>query len=505
MKQPYFDIIVIGGGINGAGIARDAQGRGLSVYLCEKDDLASATSSASSKLIHGGLRYLEYYEFSLVRKALKEREVLLAMAPHIIWPLRFILPHNQHQRPAWLIRLGLFLYDHLAKRKVLSGSKQVNLHKHTAGNPLQDKHKIAFAYSDCWVQDARLTVLNAVDAQNRGATIETRTECLKAQRVNDLWEVTVRDTETGQEKVLLSKAIVNATGPWVASLMDEKKIAVENTKQLRLVKGSHIVTKKLFDHNYCYIFQNDDGRIVFAIPYESDYTLIGTTEVDYQDDPGKATPHDAEKAYLCEVSNDYFQTSITPQDIIWSYAGVRPLFDDAVDDASAATRDYVFDIQDVDGKAPILSIFGGKITTFRRLAESAVEQLSAYFDHPAKNWTATAPLPGGDLDGLSFDAFVEAKQSQYSWASPKMIYRLCREYGSCIDSLLAGCSSVSELGEHFGHNFYEAEANYLATYEFAKTADDILWRRSKLGLHLTIQERERFRSMFEKELAKSEQ
>ncbi len=482
-----FDLIVIGGGVNGAGIARDAAGRGLKVYLCEKDDLGSGTSSASSKLIHGGLRYLEYYEFRLVKESLQEREVLLENAPHIIWPLRFVLPHNKGQRPVWMIRIGLFLYDHLAKRKTLLGSKKVNLRTNKVGAPLKEQYKTAFIYSDCWVQDARLAVLSAMDAQKRGAVIETRTECTHAKRDGDVWTITVQNKDG--EKTIQGKGLVNASGPWVTELLDNR-IDIDNKTGLRLVKGSHIVTKKLFDHDHAYIFQNHDGRIVFAIPYENDFTLVGTTDVDYKGDPKNVAIDADERQYIIDLANNYFDKQITLNDIVWEYSGVRPLYDDMADNASAATRDYVFDLKDVEGKAPLLSIFGGKITTFRKLSEHAVNKIAPFYPGIKEAWTKTQPLPGGDFK--NFEEFVKQKQQQYAWFDASAVYRLCREYGNNINLILENKNSIADLGQHFGYNFYEAEAKYLMQHEFAHTSKDMLWRRTKLGLHLSEQQKQAF-------------
>ncbi|PWC31547.1 glycerol-3-phosphate dehydrogenase, partial [Azospirillum sp. TSO22-1] len=361
---------MIGGGINGCGIARDAAGRGASVFLCEQGDLASATSSASTKLIHGGLRYLEYYEFRLVREALKEREVLWRMAPHIIRPLRFVLPHLAGLRPAWFLRLGLFLYDHLGGRERLPGTRTLDLRTDEAGQPLKPGLKRAFEYSDCWVEDARLVVLNAQDAARLGATIRTRTRCVEAARRDGLWQVTVEDVRTGVRSTIRAKVLVNAAGPWVAEVL-EQCLRTEVGHRIRLVQGSHIVVPRLFAHERCYIFQNADGRIVFAIPYERDFTLIGTTDQDYQGDPAGVHATEAEITYLCAAAGEYFATPIRPEDVVWSYSGVRPLFDDGASAAQAATRDYVLALDAPEGGAPLLSVFGGKITTYRKLAEAA--------------------------------------------------------------------------------------------------------------------------------------
>ncbi|HEY9539123.1 MAG TPA: glycerol-3-phosphate dehydrogenase, partial [Kiloniellaceae bacterium] len=389
------DLVVVGGGINGAGIARDAAGRGLSVLLCEKSDLASATSSASTKLIHGGLRYLEYYEFRLVREALIEREVLLRAAPHIIWPLRFVLPHNKGLRPAWMVRLGLFLYDHLGGRKLLPASQAIDLRRHPAGAPLAAGLRRAFVYSDCWVQDSRLVVLNAMDAAERGAEVLTRVECLSARREGAQWRVLLRDRRSGLQREVEARALVNAAGPWTAEFL-EQRAGLDKVQLLRLVKGSHIVVPKLFDHAFPYIFQNPDGRIVFAIPYEDDFTLIGTTDIDFTGDPGQVAISEEETRYLCEAVNAYFRRKIAPADVVWTYSGVRPLYDDAAESAAAATRDYVVQLDHGDGRAPLLSVFGGKITTYRRLAEHSLAKLEGALGPRGQAWTAGAALPGGD-------------------------------------------------------------------------------------------------------------
>ncbi len=482
------DILVVGGGINGAGIARDAAGRGLSVVLCEKDDLASHTSSASTKLIHGGLRYLEYYEFSLVRKALIEREVLLRSAPHIMWPLRFVMPHAKGQRPALLIRAGLFLYDFLARRELLSASSGVNLRSHSAGKPLKPEFTRGFVYSDGWVDDARLVVLNAMDAAEKGAVILTRTRCASVQKHPDGWRATLQGAD-GSEIPVKARCLVNASGPWTAEFLQQTAPEVDG-KHLRLIKGSHIVVKKLFDHEHAYIFQHPDGRIVFAIPYEQDFTLIGTTDLDYRGDKNKVAISDEEIAYLCELSSYYFSKPIKPADVVWTYSGVRPLVEDAAADAKAVTRDYRFEL-DQDGPA-LLSIFGGKITTFRKLAEEAVDLIAPLLDQRQGGWTANACLPGGDLFGalpqnrsvLEFPQFVHDLQRQYAWLAPKVVARYARAYGTRIHVLLHGCNRLADLGTEIAAGLYAAEVRYLRKVEWAASAADILWRRSKLGLHL---------------------
>jgi glycerol-3-phosphate dehydrogenase len=487
------DVLVVGGGINGAGIARDLAGRGLRVVLCEKDDLAQATSSSSTKLIHGGLRYLEYREFSLVRKALAEREVLLRSAPHIMWPLRFVMPHDPGMRPVWMIRAGLFLYDHLAKREVLPASRTVDLRAHVAGAALQPRFTKGFVYSDGWVDDARLVALNAVDAAERGATVLTRWRCADARRAAESWQVTL-DNRRGERRALSARALVNAAGPWASQFLGEHA-HVPRAKSLRLVKGSHIVVPKLFDHDHAYIFQNPDKRIIFAIPYEHDFTLIGTTDVEHHGEIGGATIDDAEKRYLCEQASRYFAKTVTPQDVVWTYSGVRPLLDDESGDPSAVTRDYSLDLDTT--QAALLTVWGGKITTFRRLAEEAANLLMSPLGVDAKQgaWTRGAFLPGGDLSGwigppqrpdADFASFEQAVRLRYPQVAADVLHRLARAYGSRIEAVL---HEGDALGAEIAPGLFEAELNYLHDHEWARSADDVLWRRSKLGLHLGIDER----------------
>ncbi|MBC3863968.1 glycerol-3-phosphate dehydrogenase [Undibacterium jejuense] len=483
-NDQHYDLLVVGGGINGAGIARDAAGRGLRVLLCEKDDLAGHTSSASTKLIHGGLRYLEYYEFGLVRKALKEREVLLRAAPHIIWPLRFVMPHVPHLRPAWMIRMGLFLYDHLSRRELLPGSCGVNLDKHALGVPLQDSMHKGFVYSDAWVDDARLVVLNAIDAQERGAKIMTRTKLQSAHREAGLWQATL--VKDGQIEIKVSaRAIVNAAGPWASELLHQH-LHQTARNDVRLVKGSHIVVKKMFDHDHAYIFQNPDKRIIFAIPYEHEFTLIGTTDLEYKGDPGKVKISSDEVSYLCDSANRYFKQSIKPADVLWTYSGVRPLLEqEDASNPSAVTRDYHLELDATHDQAPILSVFGGKITTFRCLAEEAVN----LFEQPLKitktAWTANASLPGGDIPNADFSGFFQRFQSHYPWLPKALAERYAHSYGTRALRMLSDCRALSDLGEQLSPGLYEAEVRYLVESEWARTTDDILWRRSKLGLHAT--------------------
>jgi glycerol-3-phosphate dehydrogenase len=492
---PY-DLCIIGGGVNGCAIARDAAGRGWSVYLCEARDLAAATSSASTKLIHGGLRYLEHREFRLVRESLLEREVLWGIAPHIIWPLRFVLPYHQGLRPAWLLRLGLFLYDHLGGRKRLPPTRGLNLRRDPAGRALQPAYVRGFEYSDCWVEDSRLVVLNARDAADKGATIAPRTRCLSGRREGGAWVMAVQDARSGQRREIRARALVNAAGPWVSQVLQEL-LRIAPPARVRLVQGSHIVVRRLYPEAHCYIFQNADGRIFFAIPYERDFTLIGTTDRDYQGDPAQARASAEEIAYLCRAASAYFAAPLTPAAVVWSYSGVRPLYDDGASKAQAATRDYVLHLdvpqagtpQDgvpQDG-APLLSVFGGKITTSRRLAEAALARLAPHLPAPsgrAAGWTGSAPLPGGDFAVDGFEALLGAARARYPFLAEATLRRLLRAYGTCTDALLAGARSAADLGPGFGADLTEAELRYLARREWAMTAEDVIWRRSKLGLRL---------------------
>jgi glycerol-3-phosphate dehydrogenase len=482
---PVHDLLVVGGGINGVGIARDAAGRGLKVLLCEQDDLAGHTSSASSKLIHGGLRYLEYLEFRLVREALIEREVLLRAAPHIVWPLRFVLPHNQRQRPAWMIRLGLLLYDHLGGRELLPASRRLDLRADPAGAPLKPELTTGFAYADCWVEDARLVVLNAMDAAERGAEILTRTRCASARRADGLWEAELVSSRGVPRRRVRARALVNAAGPWVSRFLSDQ-LHLSALGKVRLIKGSHIVVPKLFDHDSPYILQNTDGRIVFVIPFERDFALIGTTDHDFGGDPDRVQISAGEIDYLCQVVGLYFQRPPTPADVIWSYSGVRPLYDDARGDASAVTRDYVFDLDAADGRAPLLSVFGGKITTYRKLAEHALDKLLPALGLNRGAWTARATLPGGDLPNADFARFLAELRAQWPWLPADLARRYARAYGTRIAQLLGQAQSMAELGEHLGDGVYEAELAYLMRAEWALTDEDVLWRRTKLGLHVEV-------------------
>ncbi len=484
-----YDLVIVGGGVNGCGIARDAAGRGLKVLLAEENDLASATSSASTKLIHGGLRYLEHYKFRLVREALIEREVLLRLAPHIIWPLRFVLPHHGGLRPKWLIRLGLFLYDNLGGRKILPGTRTLDLRRDPAGEPLRPEFTHGFEYSDCWVEDSRLVVLNARDAADRGADVRTRTRCTRAVRDGANWNVTLADTVSGVRTEVTARALVNAAGPWVSQFLGQG-LGVNEPDKIRMVKGSHIVVDKLYAHDRCYIFQNADGRICFAIPYEQDFTLIGTTDEDFQGDPRGVGISDPETDYLLNAVSEYFRTPVTRAAIRWSYAGVRPLYDDGASKAQEATRDYVLKLEALGGGAPVLSVFGGKITTSRRLAEAALAKLQPYFTGMGPAWTEKAALPGGDLPYNEVAQQPELLRQRYPFLTPAHAARLWRAYGTLAPVMLGDCRQLSDLGRRYGIDLYDREVDWLMEREWAQTADDVLYRRSKLGLHMPAVDRQ---------------
>ena len=482
-----FDVVVIGGGINGAGIARDAAGRGLSVLLCEKDDLAQGTSSRSGKLVHGGLRYLEYYEFRLVREALIEREVLLNSACHIIWPMRFVLPHSPLDRPAWLVRLGLFLYDHLGGRKLLPGTRSLDLRRDPEGAPILDQYTKGFEYSDCWVDDARLVVLNALDAAEKGAEIHTRTSCTSARRENGKWSVQLFGHNSGKQRTVHAKLLVNAAGPWVNDVVG--RVAGGNsTRSVRLVKGSHIIVPKFWEGQQAYLVQNHDKRVIFINPYEGDKALIGTTDIPYTGAPEQVQADEAEIEYLIAAVNRYFKEKLNRSDVLQSFSGVRPLFDDGAGNPSAVTRDYVFDLDETNG-VPMLNIFGGKITTFRKLSEHALQRVAKFFPKMGGDWTRTGILPGGDIASADFVSFMQHVHEAYPWLPRELALHYGRLYGSRIDRVLGSASSMADLGRHFGAGLYEAEASYLIAHEWAETAEDILTRRTKLGLHMTPNER----------------
>ncbi|PRY20646.1 homodimeric glycerol 3-phosphate dehydrogenase (quinone) [Aliiruegeria haliotis] len=506
-----FDLFIIGGGINGCGIARDAAGRGLKVGLAEMNDLASATSSASTKLFHGGLRYLEYFEVRLVREALIEREVLLRAMPHISWPMRFVLPYHPEmrfdgqtpasrllgwtmpwtkgQRPSWMIRTGLMMYDTLGGRKILPGTSSIDLRTDPVGAPLNDTFAKAYEYSDCWVEDSRLVVLNARDAAVRGAQINVRTKVTRALRSGDVWEVTLEDRRTGAERVVQASMLINAAGPWVKDVLDNVT-HVDTTESVRLVRGSHIVTKKLYDHDKCYFFQGTDGRIIFAIPYESDFTLIGTTDMEHDSADNPPVCTEEEKAYLLALASSYFKTPIPAEDVVWTYSGVRPLYDDGAKSATAATRDYVLRVDTSNGGAPLLNVFGGKITTYRKLAEAAMEKVAAHIPGGTGRWTAGAPLPGGDFPVNGVQSLIDRTTAEYPFLDAVWARRLVRAYGTEVPQVLGDAKDAAGLGQAFGYNLTEREVRWLMDREYALTAADVLWRRSKLGLRLSDEQAE---------------
>ncbi len=503
--KPDFDLLIIGGGINGCGIARDASGRGLSVCLAEMNDIGSATSASSTKLFHGGLRYLEYFEFRLVREALIEREILLKAMPHIAWPLRFVLPYHESmrfdlstptskllgavmpwmkgRRPAWLIRLGLFIYDNLGGRKILPATSKLDLQSAPEGLPLAERFEKAFEYSDCWVEDSRLVVLNARDAEQRGAEILTRSKVVSADAADSAWSVKIEDTTTGTLKTVTARMVINAAGPWVGDVL-RGTLKSNQQGNVRLVRGSHIVTKRLFDHDKCYFFQGTDGRIIFAIPYETDYTLIGTTDQDHADPSKEPECTPEERDYLIEFINAYLAQPISQEDVVWTYSGVRPLYDDGASSASAATRDYVLKLDKSRG-APALNVFGGKITTYRKLAESALEQIADVLPETGKPWTAGEALPGGDfaVDGVG-DLVAQTKKA-YPFLTDRWALRLIRAYGTEVSDVLGKARDIEDLGRDFGADLTEREVRWLMKNEYARQADDVVWRRSKLGLRMT--------------------
>lgn len=506
--QP-FDLFIIGGGINGCGIARDAAGRGLRVMLAEMNDFGGATSSASTKLFHGGLRYLEYFEFNLVRKALIEREVLLKAMPHISWPMRFVLPLHKGmrfdaetptsrllvrfmpwlrgRRPDWLIRLGLFLYDTLGGREILPGTAALDLCSDPAGKPLQDKFAKGFEYSDCWIEDSRLVLLNARDAEKRGATMRSRCAVTKAERVGDLWHISFKDSQSGTSETVQAKMLVNAGGPWVENIIHQTA-GINSSEGVRLVRGSHIVTRKLFEHDKSYFFQGSDGRIIFAIPYEQDFTLIGTTDQDHSNPDARPECSEEERDYLLGFASEYFAKPVTKEDVVWSYSGVRPLYDDGASSASAATRDYVLTVNQPDGTAPILNVFGGKITTYRKLAENALVDIAPFFPNLSGPWTAGVPLPGGDLAVADVEDRLAQLLRDYPFLTPRWALRLFRAYGTEAWDMLGTAQSAADLGRDFGATLSEQELRWSIANEYTKTTEDMIWRRSKLGLRLSQKE-----------------
>ncbi len=483
-----FDLAIIGGGINGCGIARDAAGQGWHVHLCDQADLGAGTSSASSKLIHGGLRYLEHYEFRLVREALAEREVLWGIAPHLIRPMRFVLPHDKRIRSVWKVRLGLFIYDHLGGRTRLPPTRTLRLREETGGDrALKDEFALGFEYSDCWVDDARLVILNALDAAEHGATIEPRTACVAAERSGGWWHITLRDEISGHRRGIRARVLINAAGPWIAEVAGSV-IQASPPAIIRLVKGSHIVVPRLYDHQACYVLQNADGRIVFVMPYEGDFTLIGTTEEDFSGDVGDAKTSAAEIDYLCRSASAYLRRPVTPDIVHWSYAGVRPLVDDGSATPQQATRDYALQLEASSGEPALLSVLGGKITTYRRLAELVVDILGPFLPAASRRgagWTRREPLPGGDFAVDEFDQLLAAAAERFAFLPEETLRRLLRAYGTRVDRVLNGATCLGDLGDVVGADLTEAELRYLVGTEWARTAEDVVWRRSKLGLRMT--------------------
>ncbi len=482
------DLLVVGGGINGTGIARDAAGRGLRVLLCEQHDLAQHTSSASSKLVHGGLRYLEQYEFRLVRESLAEREVLLRTAPHIVHPMRFVMPHVQALRPAWMIRIGLFLYDYLARRDTLPNSHAIDLRAAPYHDGLKPGLTKGFIYSDCWVDDARLVIANARAATDLGATVLTHTTCVSAQREGSQWRVALQPEHTAPMEIHC-RALINATGPW-SKLFINKNLHLDTSFGLKLVKGSHIIVPRLYDGEHAFILQNDDRRVVFVYPYETEYTLIGTTDIEHTGDPGECKASREEIDYLCQAANRYFARIIAASDVVWCYSGIRPLFDDGDENVSKVTRDYTLRVDGDFGQAPVLSVFGGKITTYRKLAEHALEKLAGCFPRMLPPWTEQAHLPGGTLGGHSFENYVSLCEAEYPQLQPQLIRALTLRHGDAARAVLGAAQNTAELGQYFGHTLYACEVDYFLAYEWASTADDILWRRTKCGLHLNSQQKQ---------------
>lgn len=484
VKNISTDILVIGGGINGAGIARDLAGRGAKVVLCEQGDLASGTSSASTKIIHGGLRYLEQYNFKLVREALREREVLLRSAPHLISPMDFVLPHNKKLRPYWMIRLGLFLYDHLGPRDILPGSEGLDFQKHVTGLPLKKGCRKGVMYSDCWTDDARLVITNAIDAREHGAEILTRTKCktIRKKRGSHIWRAMLEDQITKKETFVDAKLVVNAGGPWVDQIVEGISKGMAD-HHIRMVKGSHIIVPKLYEGSHAYILQNTDKRIVFVIPYEGLFSLIGTTDIDYSGDPAKTEISDEEVEYLCRVVNAYFKPQVKPENVVWSYSGVRALVDDGAGKASSVTRDYVLEMKEYES-LPILSVYGGKLTTYRKLSEQAADKIMERLGQKSEPWTAMATLPGGNIKTSDFNMFFKSFCNEFEWLPKEVALRYCKSYGTRARYFLRGARKIADLGEHLGGGIYEAEIAYLVMKEWATTMDDILWRRSKWGLHI---------------------
>jgi glycerol-3-phosphate dehydrogenase len=490
-----YDLLIIGGGINGAGIARDAAGRGLRVMLCEQGDLAAATSSWSSKLIHGGLRYLEQFEFRLVSESLAEREVLLRIAPHLVSPVRFVMPHTAGERPAWMIRLGLFLYDRLGGHMSFPRSRAIRLGARGLGAGLAPRFTRGYSYSDARVDDARLVVLNARAAADLGATVLTRTQVVAGEREGENWRLTLRTTGGGERRTVSARAVVNAAGPWVQQVISHV-LREPDKGRLRLVKGSHIVVPRCYDGEHAFILQNEDARVVFVVPFERAFTLIGTTDVPHPNPDSVPEASAAEIDYLCRAANRYLARAIAPADVVWSYSGVRPLYDDGAATLSEVTRDYYVVVTDAGGRAPLLSIYGGKLTTYRRLAEHVLEKLAPWFPHLGRAWTATKSLPGGDLGDCTFAQLVEAYLKRYPQLSRNWLEPFLRRHGTIAADILGDARTAADLGEHFGGGLFEREVTYLVAREWARDAEDVLWRRTKCGLHMSAGERARFDERF---------
>jgi glycerol-3-phosphate dehydrogenase len=482
LAEDAFDLLIVGGGINGAGIARDAAGRGLRVMLVEQAGLAHFTSSASTKLVHGGLRYLEYFHFRLVREALLERERLLTIAPHLVRRMRFVLPFEPKQRPAWMVRLGLFFYDHLVRNSTLQRSTNVRFATSVLGKPLREGLRRGFAYSDCTVDDSRLVVLNAKDAALRGAVVRVGHRLIGATREGGRWTVNLEDQASKQVYAVGARAIANAAGPWVAEVLTDR-LAGRSQHAVRLIKGSHIVVRRLYEGDHAYVLQHADRRIVFVIPYQNDFTLIGTTDIAWQGEPGAMSIAAAETDYLCETVNTYFKRQIAAADVVWSYSGVRPLFDDDASDASAVTRDYVLDVDAPPGEAAVLSVFGGKITTYRRLAEHALDKLAPHLGPMSAPWTGFTPLPGGDIPNGDMESFVGNVQDRWPFLGTAQAWRLARAYGTRISQLLGDIESCGDMGEDFGGGLTRVEVDFLMDEEWATSAEDLYWRHSKAGLY----------------------
>ena len=492
-----YDLVVVGGGINGVGIARDAAGRGMRVLLCEKGDLSEGTSSRSGKYIHGGLRYLEYYEFRLVREALIEREVILDVAPHLTWPMRLILPHSPEQRPRWLIRLGLFLYDHLGGRKKLPATRALNLRDCAEGSVVKTEFKKAFEYADVWVDDARLVIINAIDARRLGATVLTRTACVSAAREEESWSVTLRDETSGQEYSVRARGIINAAGPWVEKVLKGMD-GVQSTRRVRLVKGSHIIMKRWWQGTHGYVLQNTDKRLIFVNPYFDDLALIGTTDIPYENKAEDVTASVEEIQYLLGILNRYFKANLSENDVLTSYSGVRPLYDDDSEkNASAVTRDYTFELDSHANALPLLSVFGGKLTTYRKLSEHALDKIQAFYPRLGQPWTRGAPLPGGTMEHGDFEKWMSSFSQEFSWLPPRLARHYGRTFGSEAYRMLEGAVSMADLGQHFGGLFYQREAQWFIDHEWAKTAEDILHRRSKHGIFLSAAETQAFNRWLE--------